>query len=149
MTEVDLLTFGEAPSLRAGRKVIGRLLVVFTAVSSCATGRLPPQEPKVLPNDLSCERDDECEILDHSVYGNCCWWGHESEPYAISRVAVERHRAQREAECADVACDLVDYQRLPFCRTESEEWIAVCTRHVCTRASIHLFFSPKTVECER
>ena len=126
------------------------LLTIVAVGSSCATGRVPRPEPKPMAADLYCDRDDECEILDW-VGGGCCAGRGESEPYTISRVAVERHQVEDAARCKDVDCGdepLIRYEREPVCRTELGEWIAVCSGHVCKKRSIHLFLPAKTTGCD-
>ena len=126
------------------------LLVILATAVSCA-GRVPQEEPRVLPADLYCDDDDDCEILDYFMSDDCCFGGGESEPYAVSRVSIEGRKARRAEKCAHVQCPddpLIRYQKLPFCRTQTDEWIAVCAGHLCKRRSIHLLVSPKTVGCE-
>jgi hypothetical protein len=126
------------------------LLVILATAGSCA-GRVPQEEPRVLPADLYCDDDDDCEIVDYRMSDYCCLGGGESEPYAVSRASIERHQALQAANCADVGCPddpLIGYRKPPFCRTQTDEWIAVCAGHLCKRRSIHLLLSPKTVGCE-
>jgi hypothetical protein len=149
VAEFGMLLLKENRTTKGGWMRFVCLLAILTAVS-CATGRVPHAEPIPLPTDLYCESDDDCEVLDHSVYGDCCWGGWQTEPYAISRAAEERHRTELATKCADAVCDepLMGYPRGRLCRTGLDEWTPVCSGHVCKRRSIHLFLPEKTVECD-
>ena len=143
MTKANLLVLGENPSLRVGRGPVLRVLVVFAALCSCATGQprdglAPPHEGKLPPTDLFCERDDDCEILDTS-FDECCFSG-ETEPFAISHAAVKRYQARRKYECAGAIC--TEEGVSGCCCTKLKDWIAVCVGHICKRRS-KLFDLPK------
>ena len=135
MTCVELLTL--------------RRLVVLAALCSCGTSQVRVEEPKgflaepkVLAEDLRCDRDADCEIVDHDVYGECCVAGEESEPYAISRAAVERHGARQRVECGGVQCPPTDYESVGR-RTSYWDWQAVCCGHVCKRRAVEWGSSKK------
>jgi hypothetical protein len=149
---IDLFLSGakKQRSAPAARRYWVCFVTSVAVASSCGTGRVPRPEPKPMAADLYCDRDDECEILDW-VGGGCCAGGGEAEPYAISRVAVERHQVEHTVSCKDVDCGddpLILHRREPVCRTELGEWIAVCSGHVCRRRSIHLFLPAKTTGCD-
>jgi hypothetical protein len=82
--------------------------------------------------------DTDCEIVDGDVVAEVCC-GSCSEPYAISKVAAERHVRRAQAKCADTPC--LAWRRL-CCNTRRSDWKAVCSDHVCERRSA-TFFSPK------
>ena len=147
MTKVDLPTPGRNASRRVARRGILWLVFASVALYSCAAGQVRPQESKVLPNDLFCERDDDCEILDDYVYGDCCSFGEETEPYAISRAVAEQRRAHHHAECAEADCgDRTFIEYAGPCVTHPEDWTAVCSGHACRRRRLHFFSSPE-VHC--
>jgi hypothetical protein len=101
-------------------------LLVFVAVCSCATGKVA-EEKASPPDDLFCDRDDDCEILDIEFDRP----RDHREPYAISRAGAERRKARHKDTCANGACEPVGYPMR--CFFDVDHWIAICSRHVCER----------------
>ena len=138
MVKVAPLALGAKARLRVGRRSILWALAFVVPLSSCTSNQVRPSggmAPRTVPpNDLICESDGDCEILDWNVYGGCCWEGDE-EPYAISRAAVKRQRGRRTAECDDVQCPLMDFVRVGR-PTSCEDWNAVCSGRVCKRMPV-------------
>ncbi len=79
------------------------------------------------PGDLFCDRDADCEISTTDLVKCDMYVG--TEPYAISRAALVRHRARLQAECSR-GWNPVGYKR---CGTVASDWIAVCVGHACER----------------
>jgi len=99
----------------------------------CATGQMPssgetPSSPRSLPpEDLVCERDEDCGIVSDDV--DSCR-SDPVEPYAIAHAAAHRHRTQHDCSGDDTL------QLYESCHTSPKDWIAVCSRHVCKRRAV-------------
>jgi hypothetical protein len=119
-------------------------LVAFIALCSCAgrqvatkqeTSRTKTESP---PGDLFCDRDADCEISTTHLTKCDRYLG--TEPYAISRAAMARHRVRLDAECTG-GWNPSEYIR---CGTMASDWIAVCIGHVCERHSARMGQKPKS-----
>jgi len=95
-----------------------------------ATAKHPENRPSP-PNDLSCDHNADCVILNQDL-DRCCG-GCPERPYPISRAAVDRHRALRRARCTD-GCLSVGY--LCGGGRNPEDFVGVCADHRCTMREI-------------
>ena len=148
MGKTSMLAPSEDPSLRHHLREIRHWTLLLFLLCCCATGnsgnKESPQLPReVGPDDLVCARDADCEILDSDVTGKSCCGVSPEEPYPISRSAKARYWAQ----CPHTDCLARLYKG--GCHTVRQDWIAVCSEHVCKRRPAHFFISPKKVDCER
>jgi len=118
------------------------VLVAIVLPCSCAT---KPAPRPVSLHDLSCNRDEDCEIVAHDVVAEDCCGAHCcTEPYAISTASVERHRSSEREKCANVTCTMEGYGCVDCC-TRGSDWTAVCVDHACKRRSRTFFSSPELV----
>jgi hypothetical protein len=109
---------------------------------SCATSEIreTPSPRTLPPEDLVCDQDSDCGIVSTSSVDSCRP-DPPVEPYAISHAAAHRHRT--ELICKDK--DPMD-RLLGGCHTDPEDWLAVCSSHLCKRRKVHFFSSPE-VHC--
>ena len=119
------------------RRLYSRMLVAVAITFSCASG--PEWKPAPV-EDLYCEGDADCElVMSPLIREKCC--GRCPEPYAISRVAADRHRANMASKCGEeVACTDEAYR---CCNTKFTDWTAVCSHHACERRSTKFFGAPE------
>jgi hypothetical protein len=101
-------------------------------LSSCARASMPEKQTSLVlakqsspPNDLYCDRDADCLVLNRDL--NRCCWGCPGKPYPISRSAVERHEARLQATCD--GCNPVDYMCVK--NRDPADFVAVCVGHAC------------------
>src|SRR5450631_354513 len=124
------------------RGITWAALVAIVIPCSCATKPVPRSVPL---QDLSCNRNEDCEIVEYDVVAeDCCGARCCTEPYAISTAAVERHRTSQGEICVDAECTLEGCWCLNCC-TRGSDWIAVCIDHACKRRSPTFFSSPELV----
>jgi len=76
--------------------------------------------------DLSCEDDDECEVITQDQENRCA---PVERPYAVSRTAAK-----------DLVCALDIYWD---CAHEVRDWKAVCLDHVCKVRSARWLLPPR------
>ena len=99
---------------------------------SCAQASMPekqtslsPEKQSAPPNDLYCDRDADCLVLNRDLK-RCCW-GCPGRPYPISRSAVQRYEARLQATCD--GCYPVGYMCVK--NRDPADFVAVCVRHAC------------------
>ena len=131
----DLANRGKARSPERHRGLKISILLALAYTCTCATG----PEPRPVPAyELLCHDDADCEIVTTDVGEACCYSN--TEPYAISRAAAERHRVRTKIKCAQARCT-AECQEIMV--TRSEDWVAVCSGHACKRRSTKFFPSPE------
>ena len=116
------------------RKEAAWLLPILASLCSCATEQYLRW---VSPDDLVCNRDDDCQIVQGDVVS--CPDDDDDQPYAISRTALSGH--QGESRRRRERCTVNLSQKL--CTYDPSEWKAVCSDHLCERRSARWFSEPK------
>jgi hypothetical protein len=117
-------------STRTWAPVLGALvwlLVISATLCNCGTAKVADKKNDP-SGDLICERDTDCTVLNYDFH-ECCAYPPGREPFAISRIAVERYR---ESKCQD-GCTLEE--GAGHIHPSLEGWTAACVHHLCERVA--------------